>query len=129
MNQLIPNIKPFFQYLKPDHWLQIYSYDNATSITEEMKIINHIDMIFIFIWAPTQKRLQPLFYKILLVESTNPHVFLAPTKITFSSYNWVKASTSTHIGFNLYREDNMFFFLEPPYYPCFLDLKHVQYNI
>ena len=63
-------------------------------------------------------RLQPLFYKFLLVESTNPHVFLAPTKITFSSYNWVEAPTSTCTGSNLYIKHNMFF-LAPPYHPCF----------
>ena len=63
-------------------------------------------------------RLQPLFLKILLVESTKAHFFLMPTKITFSSYNWVKAPTSTCTDFNMYKEDNMFF-LAPPYHPCF----------
>ena len=56
------------------------------------------------------------------MESTNPHVFLAPTKIAFSGYNWVEAPTSTCTGSNLYREDNMFF-LTPPYHPCSLDLN------
>ena len=94
-----------------------------------MKIINYTCMIetnkhsFLF-EAPTQNRFQPMFYKILLIESTNPHVFLAPTKITFSDYNRVKASTSTCTGFNLYREYNMFF-LAPPYHPSFSDSKHV----
>ena len=79
--------------------------------------------------------MQPPFYKFLLMERTKPHVFLAPTKITFSSYNWVIAPTSTCTGFNilqlqlsestkfhLYREYNMLF-LAPPYHPCFSDLK------
>ena len=59
-------------------------------------------------------------YKFLLMESTNPHVFLEPTKITFSSYKWVQAPTSTCTRSNLYSEDNMFF-LAPPYHPCSLD--------
>ena len=63
-------------------------------------------------------RLQPLFYKIVLAERTYRHIFLAPTKIKFSNYNWVKASTFTCKGSNLYIEDNMFF-LAPPYHPCF----------
>ena len=73
-------------------------------------------------------RLQPLFYKFLLVESTNSHIFLAPTKIKFSSYNWVEAPTSTCTSSNLYKENKQFS-LAPPFHPCFSDLKHVQYNI
>ena len=69
-----------------------------------------------------------MFYKFLLVESTNSHVFLAPTKITFSSYNWVEAPNSTCTGSNLYKENKQFS-LAPPFHPCFSDLKHAQYNI
>ena len=47
---------------------------------------------------------------------------LAPTKITFSSYNWVEAPNSTCTGSNLYREDNMLF-LALLYHPFFSDLN------
>ena len=54
--------------------------------------------------------------------------FLASTRITLSSYNFVEAPTSTCTGSNLYKENKQFT-LGPPFYPCFSDLKHVQYNI
>ena len=62
------------------------------------------------------------------MESTNPHVFLAPTKITFSSYNWVEAPTSTCTSSNLYREDNIVF-PSTTLPSLFLRFKHVHYNM
>ena len=44
VNQLFLKLKPF-QYLKHYYLLHIFSYDNATSITEGMMIINHTHMI------------------------------------------------------------------------------------
>ena len=42
---VISKAKTIFQYLNPYYWLHIYSYDNAASITQEMKIINYTYMI------------------------------------------------------------------------------------
>ena len=57
--------------------------------------------------------------------------FLAPTKITFSSYYWMEAPTSTCTDSNLHKE-NKLFSLAPPYHPCFSDLnmfmKKNRYN-
>ena len=66
-------------------------------------------------------------YKFLLVENTNSQVFLAPTRITFSSYKWVETLTSTCTGSNLYKENKQFS-LAPPFHPCFSYLNVFSTN-
>ena len=95
-------------------------------------IINHTHMIETYkysVYLSTYSN--EAATSVLQIPSCREHqlsCFLAPTKITFSSYNWVEAPTSTCIGSNLYKE-NKHFSLAPPFHPCFSDLKHVQYNI
>ena len=57
----------------------------------------------LFLWAPTQMRLQPLKYKHRLVKSTKSQIYLAPIE------SWGQQSS-----------------LEPPYHPVFLELLWIN---
>ena len=67
-------------------------------------------------------RLQHLFTNSFLWRAPTLMFSLAPTNITFSSYNQVEAPTSTCTTSNLFKEYNMVF-LAPPYHSCFSDLN------